>query len=600
MSHRMWGLSIAVLAAIGLAIWQPWRATELNRGASRTIVLFAIDTLRRDHVSVYTPDGERPPVRTPNIDAWAESGLRFDDARSPVPLTLPGHTTMLTGRPPAATGVRLNTFGRLRPPDTRGFPLLAERLQAAGWRTGAFVSAGVLAAGFGLDQGFDRYDDGDLGDTDALNVAERPGADTVDAAVRYAREAGTEQPLFLFVHIFEPHAPYTTGRYVDDVKAADAIFGRLRKGLRAAGRGDALILLTADHGEGLGNLGEASHGILLGDATLRVPFLLAGPGIPAGVRSDPADIADVAPTLAGLCGVPWPAVEGPGMGRDVMAGTQPPDRARVAESLYGHNRYGWAQLAAAVSPSGTLIDVGEGRAYWLERAAWRTEPVLQPAKAAQNLARLNQILVEYKELEVRVDDRGGSAPQYYGGSAIVEPFLPGPENARRPDPHEKIGLVSVLNQLALDVRAAQMRGDTQALSDLVRAAERITTNGDPTNPEAHFRLGEARRTLAGFDRPHLAAQAEQAFGRAWELGRKTSRTLVAWCGVNALGRDAAMLERLETAGKQLPHWTCQMWLLKAKILQKLGQSEAAEAACDAARKLCTTTRQQNRYNRVCR
>ena len=234
-------LAVLLALLVGLALWRPWATDERAGGAARTILLLTIDTLRRDRVGVYGRNAHTRGPLTPRMDALAAEGLRFDDARTPVPLTLPGHTTMLAGLPPAATGVRLNAYGRLPDPETRGYPLLAERLQEAGWRTGAFVSAAPLLALYGLDQGFDLYDDAGLDEAPpSRSYTERAGEETVERALAWIRGHADDDALFVWVHLFEPHAPYapelpvTTPievRYDADVAHADRSVGRLLDGL---------------------------------------------------------------------------------------------------------------------------------------------------------------------------------------------------------------------------------------------------------------------------------------------------------------------------------------------------------------------------------
>src|SRR5262245_17297345 len=159
-----------------------------ERAASvRTVVLVTVDTLRVDHVGALAPAGRPSPAKTPRMDALARAGLRFLDARTPAPLTLPAHTTMLAGLPPAVHGVRSNSASRVAPRDRRSWPLLAETLAAAGFCTGAFVSGGSLAERYGLSAGFHAYDSEGLDNRTANALAKRPGADTVARALAWVR-----------------------------------------------------------------------------------------------------------------------------------------------------------------------------------------------------------------------------------------------------------------------------------------------------------------------------------------------------------------------------------------------------------------------------
>ncbi len=531
------------------------------RGKVQTIVLVTLDTLRRDHVSAYAPDSVAIPVpQTEALDDLAASGLRFDDARTPVPLTLPAHTTMLTGLPPAATGVRLNTYGRLAPRKQRGFPLLQETLRAAGWRTAAFVSCDALNARYGLDQGFEVYDFQRPRDerNRPTQLAERRGRDTIESALSHvSKKIAAGEKLFLWVHLFEPHAPYDTdGTYGGDVEDGSRIVGELLAGLQKLGRREgAAILFCSDHGEALGELLERTHGFLLADGVLRVPFLLAAPGLEPAVRHDPAELADVAPTLAGLAGVDWPLAEGPGCGVDLLATPAPAARPRIAESLYGHHLHRWAQLTAASSPQGTLVDAGLDRLHWIPRAGHQLG--IQNTgivKDSPKIRALANMLVKYRQFEQPERMQGGQVAAGYGGGGTVEGFLEPATNALLPDPH-----TSLLSHYQLDLIKASVM--SQRIPRALRAAKDAADALDKPrllagSPELHFWRGEARVRLATFDPeadvPLLLREAEQAFLEAFELGRKDTQTLVRACGVNAGGREKECLARLQELVKQVP------------------------------------------------
>ncbi len=581
---------------------------DLAGSRPRTILLLTIDTLRRDALGAYANASPDAPSSTPRMDALARAGLRFLDARTPVPLTLPAHVTMLSGLPPAVTGVRLNAFDRLPGPQQRGFPLLAERLRAEGWRTGAFVSAQPLAASYGLDQGFEVYDDGldTLAPGVAGGVPERAGPETCARALAFARAAGSDAPLFLWVHLFEPHAPYL--RYTDDVAAADGVVGRLLDGLHALGRGeDAAILLTSDHGEMLGELGERTHGFLLGDGVLRVPFVLRLPGQAPATRGDPVDLADVAPTLAALAGLEWPEAASPFAGRDLLEAPAPAGRMRVAESLYAHHLYRWAQVVAAVGPSGTLVDTGGTRLGWLEPA-----PPGEPQRAWREVTtapdELGSAIAAYRAGEQQ--GRMGRSTQHgpYGGAGSVAPFLSDADNARLPDPYREILRVAILHQLKAQLLQGRAVGGLppRTLRELIEQVEHQIAL-DPTNPEVHFLLGLLEEIRANHEhnageeagsKAHLEA-AEAAFGKAFELGRQDPETLALWVGVNAKGRERLALQRLDAWLPRIGA-DCQLYVLKAMLLLKLGQAGEAAEACELARLACRTPRQKAVMTKTCR
>jgi len=601
-TRTLWSL-FAFLALFALLCVLALGYLKPSTAPLRTIVLLTPDTLSRDHVRAYAPaDSQAQTPETPHMDRLAADGLRFDDARTPVPLTLPAHATMLSGLPPAQSGVRLNTYGRLPSAAVRGYPLLQERLTENGWKTAAFVSAAVLGTRYGLDQGFAHYDDALPGAAGGsrLTVQERPGEATVDAALAWLAARPADERTFLWVHLFEPHAPYAADEtYAGDVAAVDTVVGRLLDGLERIGRGDAAILLAADHGEALGELSERTHGLLLADGVLRVPFLLRAPGIKSGVRTDPVDLADVAATLAGLAGVPWD-----GAGWDLLAAQAPADRIRLAESLYGHHRFRWAQLIAAHGPSGTLVDVGRDRLHWLPASPHgvrlaRTALVQETPE----IRRQAKAIAEYKQGEVQERMRAGQAAGGYGGGGPVTPFLSSEENARLPDPYTSIGRALLLDQLKAIVSSPRLGGRKYldgAIQKLVGMNKRHLGAG---NPELHFWLGMAylarARLLDGEGAADLE-RAEAAFTRAFELGRKDTQTLVRACGVNAQGREEAALGKLESLSKQLAAPGCQYWILKIRLLKTLDREAEAEAACKAGEETCTSPRERELWLKTCR
>ena len=594
-------VSLFVLLAVAGAGWFAFRDRSAC-GRLRTIVLLTPDTLSRDHVGAYAPaDSEAQTPGTPHMDRLAAGGLRFDDARTPVPLTLAAHATMLSGLPPAQSGVRLNAYGRLPSAATRGYPLLQERLRESGWNTAAFVSAAVLGTRYVLDQVYALYDDAlpAAAGGSRLTDTERPGEATVDAALAWLADRPADERTFLWVHLFEPHAPYASGSYAGDVAAVDAVVGRLLDGLERIGRGEAAILLAADHGEALGELRERSHGLLLANGVLRVPFLLRAPGINSGVRTDPVDLADVAATLAGLAGVPWD-----GAGLDLLAAPAPADRIRLAESLYGHHRFRWAQLIAAHGPSGTLVDVGRDRLHWLPGSPHgmrlaRTALVQETPE----IRRYANAIAEYKQVEVQERIRAGQAAGGYGGGGPVTPFLSSEENARLPDPYASIGRALKLDQLKAIISSRRLWTRSHLDSAIGKLEGMNRKHLDEGSPELHFWLGMAYKTRARLPDAAGAAdleRAEAAFTRAFELGRKDTQTLAQACGVNAAGREEAALEKLVGLGKQLAAPGCQYWILKILLLKTLQRDAEAEEACQAAEAVCTSPKEHELWLKTCR
>ena len=338
---------VLLLAAIGLA------APGCNRIAATrpvptgpNLLLVTIDTLRADHVGAYGA----VEARTPVLDRLAAEGTRFSTAIASAPLTLPSHASILTGLYPPHHGVRYNGISRLRP----SFETLTERLRDAGYATGAVVGSTVLAGKYGLDQGFEHYDD----DTQSRgDPAERPASEVTDAALAWLEHA--ERPFFLWVHYYDPHELYAppapfAERFADrpydgEVAYVDAELGRLLDSLVAQGKlEETLIAVTSDHGESLGEHSELTHSYSLYDAVLAVPLVFRGPGVPpARVVEGVVRTVDIAPTLSSLLGL-QPLGESDGIDLSPLWGDGSPasDRFAYAETLATRLEHGWSPLFA--------------------------------------------------------------------------------------------------------------------------------------------------------------------------------------------------------------------------------------------------------------
>jgi arylsulfatase A-like enzyme/Flp pilus assembly protein TadD len=339
-----------LMLGVGIA----WSATACNRiGWARptptgpNVLLVTVDTLRADYVGATAKHN----TQTPTLDGLAAEGTLFENASATVPLTLPSHTSMFTGKYPPHHGVRHNSIHRA-PLDAE---TLAEGFQAAGYTTAAFVAAAVLDRDFQLDQGFGEYHDkmserlSAGGGFPQLNATE-----ISDAAIEFL--ARTERPFFLWVHYYDVHAVYEPPEpyrsrlapdlYAGEVAYVDHELGRLLTALRESGRyDDTVILATADHGEGLGEHGEGTHSYLIYESTMHVPLILRGPGVPVNKRvAEVVSNASVAPTLLSLAGLPplrhtdvpdlAPLMRGEGTGTGWA----------YAESLAGQLDHGWAPI----------------------------------------------------------------------------------------------------------------------------------------------------------------------------------------------------------------------------------------------------------------
>ena len=319
------------------------------------MLLVTIDTLRADHVGCY---GHKE-ASTPTIDALAGRGVRFETAVAHAPLTGPSHASILTGQIPLGHGFR-NNSGFTLSPQVR---TAAEDFRQTGYRTAAFVSGFPLDRRFGFDRGFDTYDDHLPKGNDRRRTpyVERFADATTDAALRWLATpspTGSASRWFLWVHYYDPHAPYEPpgdlaeryrqAPYDGEIAFVDRQLARLLHALEVANEtARTVVIVTADHGESLGEHGEGTHGVFVYDATLRVPWVMAGPQIPAGqVSRTVARSIDVLPTLADYAGLPRLSdVDGRSL-RPAADGHEMADAPSYAESLYPELELGWAPLYA--------------------------------------------------------------------------------------------------------------------------------------------------------------------------------------------------------------------------------------------------------------
>jgi choline-sulfatase len=355
---------VVVIAAAALALARYFSPISPLFPADTRVLLVTIDTLRPDALGYVAGRNE-----TPNIDALAASGVSFNNAVTSVPLTLPSHTTMMTGVLPVRHGVRVNGQG-LAPT----IPTLAEQFHAKGHATAAFVSASVLSKEFGLSRGFDRYDD-EASPIDK-RLMQRRAAQTFAAARAWIAEQG-DKPWFVWVHVYDAHTPYDPPRafwqpggeraaYDGAVSYIDNALGPLLEDARRSAGERLLTIVTSDHGEAFGEHGEIEHGIFIYDTTMRVPLVFSYPGVlePAAPTFTPR-LVDLSPTL--ISGFGWNSASSFD-GMDLSPGLRgqpiavPP---AYIESEYPWTSFGWAPLYGAIDGNWKFIDAPQPELYSL-------------------------------------------------------------------------------------------------------------------------------------------------------------------------------------------------------------------------------------------
>jgi arylsulfatase A-like enzyme/cytochrome c-type biogenesis protein CcmH/NrfG len=432
------------------------RRASPTAARERPNVLFVtIDTLRADRLGCYG----HAAALTPTLDALAARGVRFATAIAHVPLTGPSHASLLTGRTPLGHGFRDNG-GYVLPAQVK---TAAEDFRQAGYRTAAFVSAFPLDRRFGFDRGFETYDDHLPKGNDRRRppYVERLADATTNAVIRWleASPAAGASPFFLWVHYYDPHAPYEppgalserfrASPYDGEIAFVDAQLARLLRALEEkATLARTLVLATADHGEALGEHGEGTHGLFVYDATLKVPWIMAGPGIGAGrVSTTVARGIDLLPTLLDYAGVaPRADLEGRSL-RPAAEGREMADAPVYAESLYPEREFGWAPLHAWRTARHKLIEAPRPELYDLEAdAGERTNRAADEPARVEELRRVLQSALSRPapaaaaEVDPETAERLRALGYVSGGHA-----QPATGGARR-DPKDGVRLMPRLNR----------------------------------------------------------------------------------------------------------------------------------------------------------
>lgn len=372
-----------------------------NAGAT-SVLLITLDTTRADHLEPYGAEG----VETPALATLAAEGVIFERAAAVSPVTAPTHATLLTGLYPPGHGVRDNAIHTL----AEEVPTLAERLSVAGLRTSAFVSAAVLDRRFGFAQGFELYDDdfsGSGGREEARMMIERSARGTVDRALAWLDELHPEESYFLWVHLFDPHAPYDpppewskryAGRLYDgEIGFMDTQIGRLLRHPRVTGP-ETLVAAIGDHGESLGEHGELTHGLLVYEATMRVPWIMRWPGCPRGLRIEtPVSQVDFVPTVLDLLASSVKVenienIDGRSLLPDLEKEEYLADRDLYGESFVGFYSYGWSPLRSLRSDSLKLIDGPVPELYDLSVDGQETDDLARGRR--RDVLRLQSALAE--------------------------------------------------------------------------------------------------------------------------------------------------------------------------------------------------------------
>lgn len=484
-----------------LVQWRPWGAgTPGYPGAS--VLLITIDTMRADRLGAYGYD----QAETPRIDRLAREGIRFEQVVSPMPLTLPAHTSLMTASSPPQHGVRDNAAFEL----PAGIKTLAEQLHGSGYASGAFVGAFVLHSRWGLNRGFDHYDNRfDYEQPGGLpGQVERRAEAVVNAALAWLREPRAA-PFFAWVHVYDPHSPYTppepfAGRFAShpydgEVAYTDAQIGRLLDGMESAGLlEDTLVVVTADHGEGLGDHGEPGHGMFLYDSTLLVPLIIRLPdGASAGrTVAEQVRLIDVAPTILQLVEVAAPdSFVGESL-EPFFSGDASP-RPAYSETYYPRWHFGWQDLHALRKDGFKYVQAPREELYDLRSDPGESRNLADadPTRAAAFEQEVEQLRGEAPAGPSRLSSDAVArlrALGYVSGAPVDTPEGP------LPDPKDKMDLFNRTTEGQGQLVAGEFAEAVETLQGIVAEDPRIS-NAWVTLGNALFRLGRFGEAADAFE-----------------------------------------------------------------------------------------------------
>ena len=556
----------------------------VRRHAGLDVLLITIDTLRADAVGAYG----NSRASTPSIDRLAAAGVRFADAHAHNVTTLASHANILSGRYPTDHGVRDNSGFRF--PAT--IDTLATVLKARGYRTGAFVSAYPLDSRFGLDRGFDAYDDSfvDAQPRPAFLEQERRGAETVALAKRWLDAGAKDQPYFCWVHLYEPHFPYAPPEpfasrfladpYLGEVAAVDAAIAPLLESIAATRNGrQPLVVLTADHGESLGEHGETTHGIFAYEATLSVPLIMFQPELfKPRVVKEPARHVDVFPTILDALAIRVPdALAGRSLltlASGVSADSAHTDRSSQPiyfEALSANVNRGWAPLGGLIRDRMKYIDLPIPELYDLQRDSNEQQNLAdsQPQRVEEMRSLLNTFRASDRRAERRPEAADALERLHSVGytSAVVAPTT---RYTEADDPKRLIGLDAMLQ----DVLRLYLAGDLRAA--IARCRELVERR--PTMAVSLLELAHLERESG-----NLAAGID-ALRRAAALTPEDAQTMSLLAAyLTQAGRAREAVDLLEPYSRREPA-DPQVLTSRAMALAAAGRTSDALSTLEQARR----------------
>jgi choline-sulfatase len=484
---RIFFLLIALTAAQATA--------QTPEKSAPNVVLITIDTLRADHVACY---GYKQ-IKTPNIDSLAADGARFAAAFTPVPVTLPSHSAMLTGAYPMLSGMHDFSGNKLNSQQ----PTLAAVLKQAGYITGAVIGAAVLDSRFGLNQGFDfYYDHFDFSRLDEANLdeMERPGNVVADLTLDWLGK-NSQKKFFLWMHLYDPHYPYRPPEpysrdyadrpYDGEIAFADEQVGRLLRFLKDKGLyQNTVIVLAGDHGESLGEHGEKTHGFFIYNATMHVPLIIHLSGKSrALVVSDPVSLVDLMPTVLAAAGVEIPQqVQGKSLLPVIRGEKADPERTLYAETFLPRLHFNWSELRGAENLKYHLIDAPRPELYDLAKDPGELRNLFSEKKAVgdEMRAKLAGLIRDYSAGK-EMAEKTGLDPAlmerlkslgYAGFSGGGDPTI---TSRDLPDPKDRIATYELISAAIADSQHGRYPESIEKLKEALKT--------EPQSVPVHYLQG---------------------------------------------------------------------------------------------------------------
>jgi arylsulfatase A-like enzyme/Tfp pilus assembly protein PilF len=463
------------------------------------VLFVTIDTLRADHVGCY---GYKQ-IKTPNIDSLAVDGSRFEHAYAVVPVTLPSHSSMMTGTYPMLSGMHDFSGNKLSPLQ----PTLASVLKQSGYQTGAVIAAAVLDSRFGLNQGFDfYYDHFEFNRLDEANLdeMERPGNAVADVALDWLAK-NSQHKFFLWMHLYDPHFPYhppepyateySTHPYDGEIAFADEQLGRVLRFLKEKGiYQNTIIVLCGDHGESLGEHGEKTHGFFIYNATMHVPLIIRLPETSAArTVAEPVSLVDLMPTVLSAVGLATPSqVQGRSVLSEIRgapAGADlPTNRTLYGETFLPRIHFDWSELRASENAKYHFIEAPKPELYDLTKDPGELHNLFSEKSAVADEMRvqLKSLIRDYSAGKEMAEKTGldpalmerlkalGYAGFSGGGTSTAK-------SDSLPDPKDRIATYELISDAIADSQHGRYQESIDKLTNVVKT--------EPNSVPAHYLQG---------------------------------------------------------------------------------------------------------------